>query len=127
MQEFGEQIVIIEVKANNMTLKEIIEKLDLKVFCGMEFLERGVTGGYVSDLLSDVMGNAEEGAVWITLQSHLNVVAIASLKELSAVILINGISPDDTIVAKAVEEKIPLLGSADPAFDVAGQLYEILK
>lgn len=127
MSEFGEQIVIIEVKANNMTLKEITEKLDLKVFCGEATLEREVTGGYVSDLLSDVMGNAEEGAVWITLQSHLNVVAIASLKELSAVILINGISPEETVVAKAEEENIPLLGSEKPAFDVAGQLYQILK
>jgi predicted transcriptional regulator len=127
MPEFGVQIVIIEVKANDMTLKEIIEKLDLKVFCGEGSLEREVTGGYVSDLLSDVMGNAEEGAVWITLQSHLNVVAIASLKELSAVILINGISPEETVIAKAVEENIPLLGSERPAFDMAGQLYEILN
>jgi predicted transcriptional regulator len=127
MPGFGEQIVIIEVKANNMTLKEIVEKLNLRVFCGEASLEHEVTGGYVSDLLSDVMGNAEEGAVWITLQSQLNVVAIASLKELSAVILINGISPEETVVAKAVEENIPLLGSEKPAFDVAGQLYEILK
>jgi predicted transcriptional regulator len=110
-----------------MTLKEIVEKLDLKIFCGEALQEREVTGGDVSDLLSDVMGNAEEGAAWITLQSHLNVVAIASLKELAAVILINGISPEDNVVAKAVEENIPLLGSEMPAFDVAGQLYEILK
>lgn len=127
MPGYGVQIVIIEVKANNMTLKEITEKLKLKVFCGEAYLEREVTGGYVSDLLSDVMGKAEEGAVWITLQSHLNVVAIASLKELAAVILINGVSPDATVVAKAEEENIPLLGSENPAFDVAGQLYQLLK
>ncbi|MCA1746212.1 MAG: serine kinase, partial [Bacteroidales bacterium] len=100
-----------------MTVKEITETLNLKVYSGEEYLHKEATGGYVSDLLSDVMGNAEEGAVWITLQSHLNVVAIASLKELAAVILINGISPEDNVIAKAKEENIPLLGSDDPAFD----------
>ena len=110
-----------------MTVKEIIEKLNLKVYAGEDYLQNEVSGGYVSDLLSDVMGKASEGEVWITLQSHMNVVAIASLKELAAVILINGIVPDEAVVAKAEEEQVPLLGSQDPAFDVAGMLYQTLK
>jgi len=127
MPGFGARTVITEVKANNMTIKEITEKLNLKAYSGADLLERKISGGYVSDLLSDVMGNANEGEVWITLQSHLNVVAIASLKELAAVILINGIVPDATVVAKAEEEQVPLLVSMEPAFVVAGKLYNFLN
>ncbi len=60
-----------------MKVSEIIEKLDLKVYSGKKGLDREISGGYVSDLLSDVMGNAREGEVWITLQVHQNVMAIA--------------------------------------------------
>jgi predicted transcriptional regulator len=127
MPGYGARTVITEVKANNMTVKEITEKLNLKVYSGADLLDRKVSGGYVSDLLSDVMGNAGEGEVWITLQSHMNVVAIASLKELAAVILINGIVPDAAVVAKAEEEQVPLLVSMEPAFVVAGKLYNFLN
>jgi predicted transcriptional regulator len=110
-----------------MKLKEIAEALDLRVYCGEERLQREVTGGYVSDLLSDVMGNASEGEVWITLQAHMNVVAIASLKELAAVVLINNIQPAEQVIAKAAEEGVPLLGTGQPAFEVAGKLYTLLN
>ena len=73
-----------------MTVREIAEKLNLKVFSGAGGLDREVTGGYVSDLLSDVMGFARDGEVWVTLQTHKNVMAIASLKELAAVVIVKG-------------------------------------
>ena len=68
-----------------MTVKDLIEKMNLTVFCGEQNLDREIKGGYVSDLLSDVMGFAQEGNVWVTLQTHKNVIAIASLKELACV------------------------------------------
>ena len=68
------------------------------------------SGGYVSDLLSDVMGNAAENDVWITLQTHQNVMAIASLKDLAAVILVKGLEPDSDTVEHSEEEGVPLLG-----------------
>ncbi len=80
----------------------------------------------MSDLLSDVMGNADEGQVWITLQTHKNVMAIASLKELAAVILVNGHKPDDDTAAQSNEEDIPLLGTSMSAFDITGKLYELI-
>ena len=81
----------------------------------------------MSDLLSDVMGNAREGEVWITLQSHLNVVAIASLKELAAIVLVKGIEPDEQVIRKASEEGIPILGTSKETFETAGKLFQILK
>ena len=71
-----------------MTVADIVKALDLKVFSGNEGLNQEIAGGYTSDLLSDVMGNADAGMVWITLQTHINVMAIASLKELAAIILV---------------------------------------
>ncbi len=78
-----------------MKVTDIVEKLGLNVFSGHEGLGREVTGGYVSDLLSDVMGHAESGDLWLTIQTHRNVMAIASLKDISAVIITSGEKPGD--------------------------------
>lgn len=110
-----------------MKLKEIVDELGLKVFCGTDYLDREVNGGYSSDLLSDVMGHAEEGQVWITLQSHMNVIAIASLKELAAVILVNNVTPEERVQLKAIEEKLPLLGTRESCFTITGKIYAILN
>ena len=110
-----------------MTVKEITDKLGLKVYTEGVTLEGQVKGGYVSDLLSDVMGHASEGEVWITLQSHLNVLAIASLKEISAVVLVKGIRPDEQVITKAEKEGIPILTAPGPAFEIVGKIYRILN
>lgn len=111
----------------NISVKDIADRLGLEVICCRTELQKTVTGGYVSDLLSDVMGNAAEGEIWITLQSHLNVIAIASLKEISAVVLVKGIRPDARVVAKAEEEGIPILTAPGPAFEIVGKIYQILN
>ncbi len=110
-----------------MKVSDIVEKLNLTVFSGEEGLNRQVEGGYVSDLLSDVMGHAEAGSVWITLQTHKNVMAIASLKELSAVILVKGFKPDNDTVAQSKEEDIPVLGTDLQTFEIAGELFKLLN
>lgn len=127
MARSGEKKEIIEAKANNMTVRQIAEELGLRVYTGKTNLDIEVSGAYVSDLLSDVMGNAREGEVWITLQSHLNVVAIASLKELAAVVLVKGIEPDEQVLAKANEEGIPILGTSNETFETAGGLFKMLN
>lgn len=109
-----------------MKVIELIEKLDLKVYTKNVNLEKEINGGYVSDLLSDVMGNASEGSVWITLQNHLNVVAIASLKDLACIILVKGIEPSLDVIAKANEEQIPILGSTEKTFELSGKIYQLL-
>lgn len=110
-----------------MTVKAIIEDLHLNVFCGEAGMEKIVKGGYVSDLLSDVMGNAEEGEIWITMQSHMNVVAIASLKELAAVIIVNEIQPAADVISKAEREGVILLGTSVSTFQTAGKLFNLLE
>jgi len=109
-----------------MQVKDIINILNLKIFGGEQGLDREINGGYTSDLLSDVMGHADSGKVWITLQTHKNVIAIASLKELAAVVLIKGNVPDADMLAQAMDEGIPVLGTEEEAFETTGKLYNLI-
>ncbi|MBE0664142.1 MAG: serine kinase [Bacteroidales bacterium] len=108
-------------------VNEIIEALNLEVLSGEKGLDRIITGGYVCDLLSDVMGNSKEGQIWITLQTHKNVMAIASLRDLAAVVLINGFKPDADTAAQSEIGNIPILGTKAPAFEIAGRLHELIN
>jgi len=110
-----------------MKVLDIVDKLGLILISGESGLNREITGGYVSDLLSDVMGNSKEGQVWVTLQTHKNVMAIASLKDLAAVILVKGFKPDTDMLAQSNEEGVPVLSTTENTFEMAGKLYEILK
>jgi predicted transcriptional regulator len=110
-----------------MKITEIIAALDLKVISGQTGLSNEISGGYVSDLLSDVIGNAKEGQVWITLQTHQNVVAVASLKDISAIIIVKGFIPEAETIIKSNLENIPVLSTELDTFNIAGRLFEILK
>lgn len=108
-----------------MKLQEIVDSLSLEVKTPSLDLNREVTGGYVSDLLSDVMGNSKKGNVWITLQVHINIIAVASLKGLSGIMLINNRAPDEDTLKKALAENIPVMTSSLPAFELVGRLYSL--
>ena len=106
-----------------MRLKDLVEPLGLEVRCGHEKLNTEVRGGYVSDLMSDVMAHAKEGDLWVTLQTHANTAAVAAMKELAGVVLIGGREPEKETLEKARAKGVPLLVSRLPAFELAGRLY----
>ena len=108
-----------------MKLSEIAEKLSLSVQAGTDKLDVEVTGGYASDLLSCVMAKARKGHVWVTLQSHLNIVAVASLLQLAGIIITEGMSPDAPTLQKATEEGVPILTTPHTTFAVVGQLTKL--
>jgi predicted transcriptional regulator len=110
-----------------MTVRQLAEKLNLQIMGGQQGLDNDVSGGYVSDLLSDVMGNADMGQVWITLQTHKNVMAIASLKDLAAIILVRNHQPEEDTLSQSNEEGIPILGTDMSTFEVAGRLFQLLS
>ncbi|HQL00959.1 MAG TPA: DRTGG domain-containing protein [Smithellaceae bacterium] len=110
-----------------MKVKTIAENLGLKVVCGSNALDRDVTGGYTGDLLSDVMANSKEGTIWITRQVHQNIVAVASLKEHAAIILINDSQPTQETLEKAETESVPILVSNLPAFELSGKVFNLLS
>lgn len=108
-----------------MKIRDIVKTLGLKVISGEKFLEREVTGGYAGDLLSDALANSKKGNIWVTLQIHQNIIAVASSKELSGIIIVNGRKPEEETLKKAKEEKIPVMISNLLTYEVAGRLYEI--
>jgi len=108
-----------------MDLSEITKRLNLEVKAGSGSLANEVQGGYASDLISDVIANADEGDLWVTLQTHQNTVAVASMKGLAGIILVNGREPEADTLLKAREENIPLLVSTLPAFELIGLLYNL--
>jgi predicted transcriptional regulator len=110
-----------------MDIEKIVEELGLKVFCCSEMLSRQVSGGYTGDLLSDVMANSRKGDIWVTRQVHQNTVAVAALKELSAIVIVHEAAPDADTLKRAEKEGIPLLGSHHAAFDVVGRIYRLLN
>jgi predicted transcriptional regulator len=105
-----------------MEIGELINKLDLEVKTAAD-LKRKIAGCYVSDLLSNVMGQAPPGALWITTQGHQNIVAVSSLLSLSAVIVAGGAAIEAETLKRAKENDVTLLSSSAPVFEIAGRLY----
>jgi len=108
-----------------MKLRELSDKLSLEQVCGPHDEEREVTRCYAGDILSDVMAHAPDGCIWLTLQTHGNIVAVASLKEMAGIILVNGHRPDEETVAKAEAEAIPLFVTTRTCYETAGMLYRM--
>jgi hypothetical protein len=106
-------------------IAELLQELNLDVRSGKEHLNRQITGGYASDLLSDVLANSKEGNVWVTLQIHHNIIGVASMKDLAGIILVNGREPDPETVEKANTENIPVMVSELPTFELVGRLYNL--
>jgi hypothetical protein len=110
-----------------MNIEDIIKELKLEVFTGEDMLQQPVKGAYASDLLSDVMGRAKEGEVWITMQTHKNILAVATLKDLAAILIANGSRPDEDTLATAQSEGIVMLGTSERTFTTCGKLYKIME
>ena len=108
-----------------MKLQELVDLLSLEVKTASSHLTNEVTGGYVSDLLSYVIANSKEGNVWITLQTHQNIVAVATLKDLSGIIIVNNRAPEAETLKKAEDQGMPILVSSLPAFELVGRLYTL--
>ncbi len=106
-----------------MNLTEVVERLDLKVYSGRDGLARAAGGGCAGDLLSDVIANGRKDQVWVTIQIHPNVVAVAALKELAAIVVANGREPAGETVARARKEGVTILGTTLTAFEIAGRLH----
>jgi len=85
-------------------LASIVKILNLKVYSGMDKLNRSILGGYTGDLLSDVMANSQEGDIWVTRQVHQNIIAVASLKDHAGIILVHGAEPAKDTLDKAIKE-----------------------
>lgn len=107
-----------------MTVKELSNIDELKVATELFNPDTVISGGYTSDLLSDVMANAKKDNIWITMQTHLNITAIASLKEISAVIVVMNREINKDTLDKANEEQITILTTPLTSFQITGKIYD---
>ena len=109
-----------------MNLQQIISELGLKVLTQpKDFSKITPNAGYSADLLSCVMASGAHGGIWVTLQAHMNIVAVAALLELSAVIITEDAQPDEATLKKADQEGITLLSTSHPTFYIVGKLWEM--
>jgi len=110
-----------------MKVSDILTWGNTRLVAGTGCCENSISGGYNSDLLSDVMGHANEGMVWVTIQTHKNVVAIASLKDLACVVIAGNNKPSEDLIEAANEEGIPVITTSLSAFEFGGRLYQALN
>lgn len=108
-----------------MNLQQIIDQLGLTVLTeSRDFASIVPTGGYSSDLLSCVMAGAKKGYIWTTLQAHLNIVAVAALNEVAAIIITENAQPDAASIAKANQQGVILLATPQSTYEINGKLWE---
>lgn len=110
-----------------MNLKQIVEALDLEALTPEPLANSApeISAGYVSDLLSDVLAHAPVGGILVTVQVHLNVIAVAVHAGLAAVIFAADRRPEPPVIDRAVAENIALFVAKEPAFQIVGQLYSL--
>jgi predicted transcriptional regulator len=110
-----------------MTLSELAKHIGCEILTGNVNLDNDIKDGYVSDLLSDVIGNIKENSIWITIQRHINILGVAKLKDVIAIIIPRSLQLDENVIEKAKEEGIAILRDSRSAFELSGLIYNLLQ
>jgi serine kinase of HPr protein (carbohydrate metabolism regulator) len=110
-----------------MKLHELINELHFENLTGGINLDREIQSGYTSDLLSDVIANVGENAVWITVQRHVNILGVAKLRDVCAIIIPRTLHIEDNVIEKARNENIAVLRDHRSAFEISGLIYNFLN
>ena len=109
-----------------MTVKELSQKLNCKIIC-MPDEERAVSGGYAGDLLSWVIGRATSGNAWVTIMSNMNIVAVATLSDVSCIILSENVDlDDDSIRERAIVQGVNILKTELDTFTVCAKIASLI-
>jgi hypothetical protein len=109
-----------------MNLEKIIQSLNLTILTETkDFASIPVENGYCSDLLSCVMTGAQPNGIWVTLMAHGNIVAVAALLDLAAVIITEDAQPDENTLQQANQRDVILLSSPKPNYQIVGELWDL--
>lgn len=108
-----------------MTVKELAEKLELKTL-SLPDGDREVKTGYAGDLLSWVMGKAPSDAAWFTIMSNVNIVAVAMLRDVAAIVVCEGAEIGDDVIARAKEQEVNLLVSEKGVYENCVELAKLI-
>ena len=108
-----------------MTVQQLTERAGLKAIV-LPDGDREITGVYIGDLLSWVMGRAKSGDAWLTIMSNQNIVAVATLADTACIILVEDVQPDDGVAALAEQKGINVIVSPHSAYETALLLRDCL-
>ena len=109
-----------------MTVEELIGKGIFKVVVEGDDLSREVTGIFCCDLLSVAMGRAPSDSAWVTVMGNVNTIAVATLADVSCVILAEGAQADEMCLARARQQGVTLLATEEPVFEAALRVHELI-
>ncbi len=109
-----------------MTAKAFVESTGFKVVT-MPEPEREISGAYIGDLLSWVMGRAESGNLWITIMSNSNIIAVATLADVGCILLCEGVTLEDDVIALAHSKSVNVFSTDLAAFEAAVKVYEFVR
>ncbi len=108
-----------------MNMQKLVDDFGFKLITeSIDLSNKEVTGLHCCDLLSWVMANAKEGEAWITVQTHSNIVAVASLLDLSCLIIPSSIDIDEATLDKAIDQEIPVFSAPEDAFGIFKLFYK---
>lgn len=110
-----------------MTIQELADACGWKLLAGAEGQDNEVNGCYVGDLLSWVMARAQSGNVWLTVMGNINAIAVATLTDVSAIVLAESAALDSEAAQRAEMQGIPVYGCTENLYDAAVRVYETLK
>lgn len=110
-----------------MTVLELKNKLKLDILVGGEGLENEVTGCYIGDLLSWVMGRAKSGDAWLTVMGNINAIAVAVLADASCIILCENAALDDEAKKKAEQQGVTILTGKENSYQMSVKIYTALE
>ncbi len=110
-----------------MKICQLLEQKPFKVLTSSANLDTCIENIYACDLLSQVLAKATHKDLWITVQTHATILGIASIKQIPCILFSEDLLPQQEVIDKADEEGIILLASKDTTYEIAGELYNILK
>lgn len=110
-----------------MKLKKIVERIKGKVLFGENLLDSEIKGAFAGDMLSFVLANAKEGEIWLTIQTHINIIPVAVMKGIPAIVFVSSKKCEEDVINKAKEEKVALISTEYPMFEACGIIYNLLK
>ncbi|MFP4015996.1 MAG: DRTGG domain-containing protein [Halanaerobiales bacterium] len=109
-----------------MTVAELVKKLDLEIVVDAD-LDKAIAGAYIGDLLSNVMARAKENNLWVTIQGHQNMVAVALLTGVSAVVIAEDFEIENDAIERARDKGVNILRTSRTAYDFVLEMSEVNK
>ncbi len=111
---------------DKMKITELSEKLGCEIISGNDDDNNiSLENVYIGDLLSVVMSKAKEQSIWVTIQTHLNIMAVSELLDISCIIVVEGMEIEAQTIVKSNELQIPILKTKASAYDIACKLHSL--